>query len=278
MVMRKSSFFPAAAAAVLFAAAAFGQVPAAEQLTVPLSLSGQPGTLIVNHGRGSVSVTGYEGSVVIVKAAAAGPAGNGPDPSALGMKWIEAGEIRLSASEDHNVVTVISNSSSKTIDLRILVPRRFNLKLSVKDNGRIEVDGVTGEMEINNINGPVLLDRLSGSALVNTVDGDIVGRFDRVTPGLPLAFTSVYGKIDVAFPPDADLTVRMKTDRGSIFSDFDIAVDQRKSLSEPVEKSGGRRVSLEEWSTGKIGKGGTDVLLKSYEGNIYIRKARAGRP
>jgi hypothetical protein len=277
MQMRKRSFFTAAFAA-LFAVAAFGQAPSSEQITVPLSAPAQPGTLIVNHGRGNIAVFGYEGAVVIIKAAPAEPSGRGPDRNAPGMKWIAAGEIRMSASEDRNVVTVVSNSADKTIDLRILVPRKFNLKLSVKDNGGIEVDGVTGEMEINNINGPVRLDHLAGSALVNTVDGDIFGRFDRLAPGLPLAFTSVYGKIDVAFPPDADLTVKMKTDRGSIFSDFDIAVDQRKSLSEPTEKPGGRRISLEEWSSGKIGKGGTDVLLKSYEGNIYIRKSRAGRP
>jgi len=173
---------------------------------------------------------------------------------------------------------VTSNSASKTIDLEIMVPRRFNLKLSVKDNGRIEVVGVAGEMEINNVNGNVRLDRLTGSALVNTVDGDIIGSFDRIPPGLPLAFTSVYGKIDIAFPPDADLTLKMKTDQGTIFSDFDLALEQRKSVSEPAEKAGGRRISLEEWTTGKIGRGGTDVLLKSYEGNITIRKSKAGRP
>ena len=267
-----------AAAVVLLAPAVPGQNPPAEQITVPLSLPGQPGTLIVPHGRGSLIVNGYDGEAVIVKASPAGPAGGDGDRGAQGLTWVAAGETRLSAMEDGNTVTVMSNSASKTVDLRILVPRRFNLKLSVKDNGRIEVEGVTGEMEINNINGLVRLDRVTGSALVTTVDGDIVCRFDRIPPGLPLAFTSVYGKIDVTFPSDADLTVRMKTDQGSIFSDFDIAVDPRKSLSEPAEKAGGRRVALEDWTLGRIGKGGTDVRLQSYEGNIYIRKSKAGRP
>lgn len=266
-----------AATAVLLAGAVFGQNPSFEQLTVPLSHPGQPGTLIVHQWRGSVTVTGYDGAAVVIKAAPAGPVA-GADAGAKGLKWISAGEARLSASEDNNTVTITSNAISKTIDLQILVPRRFDLKASVKDNGRIEVDGISGELELNNPNGLVRFDHVSGSAIVNTVDGDIIGRFDRVIPGLPLAFASVYGKIDVAFPPDADLTVKMKTDQGSIFSDFDIAVDQRKSVSEPGEKPGGRRVSLEEWTSGKINKGGTDVLLKSFEGNIYIRKARSGRP
>jgi len=266
-----------AAAAVLLAGAAFGQNPSFDQITVPLSNPGQPGTLIVKNHRGDITVTGYDGAVVVIKAAPAGPA-EGANRGAQGLKWIPDGETRLSAAEDNNAVTVTSNSASKTINLQILVPRRFDLKLSVKDNGRIEVDNVAGEMELNNPNGPVRFDHVSGSAIVNTVDGDITGRFVLVTPGLPLAFSSVYGKIDISFPPDADLTVKMKTDEGSIFSDFDIAVEKRKSISEPGEKPGGRRVSLEEWTSGKINKGGTDVLLKSYEGNIYIRKARSGRP
>jgi len=277
MPIHKAGLVAAAVVALSFAASG-GNSPV-EQISVPLSSPDRPGILIVNHDRGAVTVTGYDGAVVVVKAALSGPADFGaPDEKTAGMKRITAGEIRLSAVENDNAVTVTSNSAAKTIDLDILVPRRFNLKLSVKDNGAIRVDGVAGDVEINNLNGPVQLDRLSGSALVNTVDGDLVCRFDRISPDLPLSLTSVYGKIDVTFPLNADLTVKMKTDKGSIFSDFDIAVGQRKSLSEPAEKAGGRRVLLEDWTSGKIGRGGTNVLLKTYEGNIYIRKGRAGRP
>jgi len=268
----------AAAVAVLSLAAAGANAPL-DQLIVPLSSPGRLGMLIVNHGRGSISVSGYDGETVVIRAALSVPAEpGGEDAWARGMKRISAGETRLSTEESGNTVTVFSNSSAKTIDLEILVPRHFNLKLSVKDNGAIRVSGVAGDMEINNLNGPVELDRLAGSALVNTVDGNLVCRFERVVPGLPLSFTSVYGKIDVTFPAGADLTVRMKTDQGAIFSDFDIATEDRKSLSEPSEKAGGRRITLEDWTTGKIGRGGTDVLLKSFEGNIYIRKGQAGRP
>jgi len=277
MAVRKA-WLVAAAVAVLLPAASGSNAPL-EQLRVPLSSPGRPGMLIVNHGRGSVSVSGYDGDAVVVRAALSGSSeAEGPDAAAKGLKRITAGETRLSAEESDNTVTVLSNSAAKTIDLEILVPRRFNLKLSVKDNGAVRVSGVAGDMEINNLNGPVELDRLAGSALVNTVDGDLTCRFERIVPGLPLAFTSVYGKIDVTFPAGADLTVKMKTDQGAIFSDFDIATDERKSLSEPSEKAGGRRISLEDWTTGRIGRGGTEVLLKSYEGNIYIRKGSAGRP
>jgi DUF4097 and DUF4098 domain-containing protein YvlB len=129
-------------------------------------------------------------------------------------------------------------------------------------------------VEVNNPYGRVEFDRLTGSANVNTVDGDISVRFLGVDTGVPLAFTSVHGKIDVSFPPDVDLTVRVKSDEAMVYSDFDIAVEKRKSRTDPAGKAGGTRIALEEWTTGRIGRGGTDVLLKSFDGNIYIRKTK----
>jgi DUF4097 and DUF4098 domain-containing protein YvlB len=118
----------------------------------------------------------------------------------------------------------------------------------------------------------VRLERLTGSANVNTVDGDITVKFLGIDAGVPLAFTSVHGKIDVAFPDDVDLTVRVKSDEAMVYSDFDIALEKRKSRTGPTGQAGGTRIALEEWTTGQIGRGGTDVLLKSFDGNIYIRK------
>jgi hypothetical protein len=156
--------------------------------------------------------------------------------------------------------------------LDIFVPFRFSVKLSVRDDGDVVVEGLTGDAEVDNPNGHIRLDQMTGSANVNSVDGDITARFLGVSPGVPLALTTVHGKIDVTFPGDASLAVRMKSDEGMVYSDFDIVVEKRKTRTEPAVKPGGTRVSLEEWTTGRIGRGGTDVLLKSYDGNIYIRR------
>jgi hypothetical protein len=64
----------------------------------------------------------------------------------------------------------------------------------------------------------------------------------------------------------------VKSDEAMVYSDFDIAMEKRKSRADSAGKAGGTRIALEEWTTGRIGRGGTDVLLKSFDGNIYIRK------
>lgn len=259
--------------AVALAGLAAAQQNQPEQIVVPLSRPDEPGKLLIERHQGSISVKGYEGNVVLVKAFLRRSTGTAStDRDAEGLKPVSAAAIQLDAHEVDNVVTVDTHSRNKSIDLEIWVPIRFSLKLGVVDDGDVIVDGLTGDVEVNNPYGRVQIDRLTGSANVNTVDGDITVRFLGIDTGVPQAFTSVHGKIDVAFPADVDLTVRVKSDEAMVYSDFDIAVDKRKSRTETAGKAGGTRIALEEWTTGRIGRGGTDVLLKSFDGNIYIRK------
>lgn len=254
------------------AGAGLGLEIQAEQITVPLTRPDKPGKLVLERHQGSVSIRGYEGAAVLVKASIRrSPGASAAEIGTGGMKPIQAAAIQLDAQETDNAVTVDAHSRTKSIDLDILVPFRFSVKVSVRDDGDVVVEGLTGDAEIDNPNGHVRLDRLTGSANVNTVDGDIIAEFLGVEAGTPLALTTVHGKIDVSFPSDADLTVRMKSDEGMIYSDFDIAVEKRKTRTEPSMKTGGMKVALEEWTIGRIGRGGTDVLLKSFDGNIYIR-------
>jgi hypothetical protein len=247
----------------------------AEQIIVPLSNPGQPGKLILERHLGSISVKGYEGAVVLIKAFLR-PSGEGTvsNREAEGMKPIPAAAIQLDALEVSNVVTIDAHTRSKSVDVDVLVPFRFSAKLGVRDDGDVTVEGLTGEVEVDNPYGHVRMARLNGSASVNTVDGDISAQFENINPGIPLAFTSIHGKVDVTFPPDVGLTVRMKSDEGMVYSDFDIALEKRKSVSAPAGTGGGTIIALEEWTTGRIGRGGTDVLMRSFDGNIYIRKSK----
>jgi hypothetical protein len=259
----------------LLAGSATAQENQPQQIVVPLSRPAQPGKLLLDRHQGSVTVRGYEGNVVLIKASLRRSTGEAPaDRDAEGLRPVSAAAIQLDAHEVDNVVIINAHSRNKSIDLDILVPARFALKLAVLDDGDVVVDGLTGDVEVNNPYGRVRLDRLTGSANVNTVDGDIGVMFLGVDPGIPLAFTSVHGKIDVAFPPDVGLTVRVKSDEAMVWSDFDIVTEKRRSRTDPAGKTGGTRIALEEWTTGRIGRGGTDVLLKSFDGNITIRKTR----
>jgi hypothetical protein len=249
-----------------------------ERIVIPLSRPDRPATLAINHEKGSISVLGYEGETVIVEAVLREPpAGEDSDPSARGMKLIPAREIQLSGKEIDNTVTVTANSRDKTLDLNVKVPRRTSLRLGTVHNGRIDVVNVTGDMEISNLNGDIRLDGVSGSAVLNTFDGNITAVFLQAAPDAPMAFTTVYGKIDVTFPPDVRMLAKIKTDNGRIFSDFDLQMEPRKTRREDTPKTGEKRVVLEDWTYGRINGGGPEMLFKSFDGNIYLRKTKAGQ-
>jgi putative adhesin len=240
-----------------------------EQITVPLSHSNEPGLLIINHFKGSIDVTGYDGDLVVVKAKLRYPVSGQKTGK---MKHISSNSIQLSATEKNNEVTIKSNSMVKTIDLEITIPEKFSLRIQNQDNGDITVENLSGEMDISNINGDINLNNISGTALLNTVDGNIGVRFNDVTPNVPMAFTTIEGNVDITFPEDVSVMLKMKSEHGEIFSDFDIDIKNREQKTEKSSKTGSVKVYLEEWISGKINSGGPEILIKSFEGNVFIRK------
>jgi DUF4097 and DUF4098 domain-containing protein YvlB len=134
------------------------------------------------------------------------------------------------------------------------------------------VENVNGVMEVSNVHGKITLTNVSGSVVANTVHGDIMVMFKEVMPNTPMAFTTLHGDVDVSFPNNAKLNTKIKSDRGDIFTDFDMAMDNSKPKVEQKSSSGTYRVSIDEWVYGKINGGGPEMLFKNMHGNIYIRK------
>ena len=239
-----------------------------EQISVPLSNPGKPGLVSINHYKGSINVSGYNGKSIVITASYRDQMDNN------GMKLISGSALQLSATEKDNVVFVSINSYRKTIDLDIRVPRNFSLKLSTEDNGEIVVRDINGVFELNNNNGDVKLVNVSGSSIVSTIDGNIFADYVKVDAGLPMVFSSIEGSIDLHLPVDADICLKMRTDFGEIYSDFTIDVDKRKTNIRKHKNSGSTKITLDQWTYGKINKGGPEYLIKSLNGNIYIKKRK----
>ena len=252
-----------------------GQEIPADRIVVSLARPDRGGTLIIQHDKGSISVVGSEASAVTVEAFRRGLSSpEAGDPDARGMKLIAGPPTGLRAVEADGTVTVTTDGRGQTLDLVVKVPRDFSLKLSTVHNGRIDVENVSGEMEITNSIGDIRLEKVAGSAVLSTFDGRITARFVEVTPGAPMAFTSVYGRIDVAFPADARMTVRMKSDNGLIYSDFGLKAEVPQTRRKGLTVPGGQSLSSRDWITARLNGGGPETLLKSFDGNIYLRKTK----
>jgi hypothetical protein len=241
----------------------------AEQLILTLEHPDEPGVLIIQHHKGTINITGYKGAFVVVNASLRYPDSTG----AKGVRPVAGSGLKFSALEKNNVVTVNTNSHERTIDLDIQVPESFSLHIEKFDSGAITAYHLSGEMDVTSSSGSVQLGDISGSAVISTVDGSIHVRFTGVTGNAPMAFTSVGGDINVFFPDNIDASVKMRTDHGEILSDFDMNVAPRKSGSGTSGETGIQRAFLEEWTCGTLGRGGAEILFRSYYGKITIRKS-----
>jgi len=192
-----------------------------------------------------------------------------------GMKQLTGSSSGLEIEEEANVVQIRTESWKAATDLTIQVPVATSLEIRSSMDGAVVVEGVSGEIDINNINGPVTLRNVSGNTLVHTVNGDIEAALARVAADKPLSFSSMTGDIDVTLPPDTKASVKMKTDQGEIYTDFDIDMSRQPTRTEAGKTEEGRyRITFDKSLVGIINGGGREISFNTFSGDIFIRKRK----
>jgi hypothetical protein len=288
---------------------ALAQEQAPERAVVPLSNPAKPALVEVETMRGGITVKGYEGKEVIVEArtrdkliarsiegitpapasvAAPALAPVPPEPperpgrrfkdkeaKAAGMKLIPLASSGLSIEEEDNVVTISTESWKRAVDLVIQVPFSSSLRLHAQNDGDIKVDNVSGEIEVENLNGPDTLANVSGTVVASTMNGDVTVTFVKVAADKPMSFSTMNGDIDITFPADFKATVRMKSEQGEVYSDFDMSLKQDVAKKEVPQREGGKyQISFDRSVLGTINGGGPEIQFSTFNGNIYIRKKK----
>ncbi|MFH0843692.1 MAG: DUF4097 family beta strand repeat-containing protein [Bacteroidota bacterium] len=239
-----------------------------EQLIINLSSSSIPGILVFENPKGSIKITGYEGNVLLVTGTLR--FSDKEEPAGDVMKRIEQKALDISAEVKGKEITLLCRTTGKTVDFDIKVPRDFSLKLKSLDNGTVEILNINGDIEVENSNGDISLGNISGSAVLSSVYGKISAAFREVKPDSPMMFTSFEGDITVSLPESVSARVKMKSENGEIMSDFDIKPDNRQSVVTRVDNT--LVYSLEDWFAGTINAGGPEYILRSYSGNVILRK------
>ncbi len=134
------------------------------------------------------------------------------------------------------------------------------------------VQNVNGEMDVNFINGDITMVNVSGSAVVSTQNGDVKVNFTRLKENTPMAFSTFNGEVDITFPASLKATVKMRSDHGNLFSDFDMEIKKSSPKIDDNREDGVYKIVMEEWVMGDINGGGPEVTFKTYSGDILIRK------
>jgi hypothetical protein len=250
----------------------------ADRISVNLDDPSRPALVKASLVNGGITVKGHEGKEVIVEARPRNA--EAEKPGSGGLKRLNIFRTGLTVEEENNEVRIGTDSHMRTIDLIISVPVRTSLKLSVVNDGDIIVTDVDGELDVNDVNGSVSLKNVSGSTVAHALNGRLLATFVKVNPQKPMAFSSLNGDIDVTFPADLKANLSIRSDRGDVFSDFDVQL-QAAAPPQAVEdgrgKGGKYRVRIDKTVRGTINGGGQEIQFTNFQGAIYIRKSGAGR-
>lgn len=283
------------------------------QLTVPFSDPARPGTVRVNVLSGSVTVKPGTAKDVMVstsrgdrddearrerererereieRQAERRNRGRSDDdtPPTDGLRRLTQ-PAGVSAEEENNVISISSPVWSGASNITILMPPATNLVVRAVNGGEVSVEGIAGSIEVNNVNGSIRITDVTGPVIAHATNGRVTASLKQVPAGKPMSFTSFNGNVDVTLPASAKAALKLRSDRGDVYTDFDVqatANAPRAQTPETRRDDRGRdrdtdpkdkakyRIETDRSIYGTINGGGPDFELRTFNGNIYLRKA-----
>lgn len=288
-----------------------------QTVTVPFSDPARPGTVKVNVMTGSITVKAGPGRDVIVtttrperdrdeereeererererERAQDRNRADRDTPSTAGMRRLTQ-PAGVDIEEDNNTISISSPVLLGRMNITVQVPAATSLSLRAVNGGQVSVEGVNGSIEVNNVNGSIRLTDVGGAVIAHATNGRVVATLRQLAAGKPMSFTSFNGNVDVTLPASARANLKLRSDRGDVYTDFDV-----KTLPPPPSASGARssdtrgrrrdpdddekdkekdkrpayRIEADRSIYGSINGGGADIELRTFNGGIYLRSAK----
>jgi len=281
----KSTFLKSIAFfAVTTMLAAQDAAPTPQRTTLPFSNPSRPKSLIVDIPDGSVKIIGYDGNDAVIEYSGRGEglrrkAREGDVPP--GMHRLDQPTNTVDATQENNVVRVKGGFWGR-LNIEIKVPKQTTLDLKTM-NGSISVEGISGEMTIDAMNGHINVQDASGPVVAHSMNGRIVASVTQVSAAKASSFSSMNGSIEVTLPADLKARLKMKTDRGEIYTDFDVKVESATGSTTFAQDDGRknglpglprlpRLPHMDRTLYGTINGGGPEMQFITYNGRIVIRK------
>lgn len=263
--MKRLPLFPAFAVSSALALA-FAFSARAEETAPPIKHSikfsdpGKPGTVKIMVPKGSVQITGSDDPAVSVKSDLS-PATKAPRKDGLRVLTSSAS---FSLTEKNNIVTLDAMSDglgSSGGSFKITAPRSASIILQSAWGGDVTCSGIDGDLEINALSGSIRIEEAGGGIVVSTMNGEINTAVREVREGKALSFQSMNGEISLRLPPNSKANLRVRTQNGSVLTDFDETV-----LITKTENAGNLRAS-------HVGSGTTSHSVLTPQAREAIREA-----
>ena len=239
--------------------------------------------LIIDNIYGSIHIIGYEGEKVflniqkIIKAESAIYIKAAIEKYPLEIlnekehiRLYVDGPIRL---YDKRHPTIEENQIIKfrvIYNFIIKAPYDTDLELKTVSNGNIFVKNIYGDYFIKHINGEIQMENIEGSGQVSSVNGDVNIKF-RKNPQKKWHCSSVNGDIKLYFQPELSANIFIKMFNGDVWSEFQIMPLKLEPIF-TAKKNEKNIYTLENRYGVRIGKGGPEIMVEGFNGNIFVLK------
>lgn len=239
--MTQRPLFPAfAVSTVLALAFAFSARAEDSGQSIQFSDPGKPGTVKILVPRANVQITGSADTYVSVKSDVM-PANKAPRKDGLRVLTSSAS---FSLTEKDNTVTLDAMGDGRGGSggtFWITVPRNSSIFLQSAWNGDVRCSGIDGDLEITTMTGSIQIEGAGGGIVVSTMNGEITADVRELREGKALSFQSMNGEVSLRLPLDSKANLRVRTQNGSVLTDFDETVLVTKTESAgPAFPSSGR--------------------------------------
>lgn len=179
-------------------------------------------------------------------------------------------------SGDVKVLGARNGAKAETVSGNVYVVDCQNGVFCKTASGNVNAKNVTGNADLNCVSGDVTAENIRGAVEADTVSGSVklmgISEAD-VVKGKTMSGNTIYhgeinptgrysleahsGKVEMAIPSGSAFDLTASTFSGSIKTDFKVMVSGKVSK---------KKIS------GSVNGGGADVNLKTFSGNVYLKK------
>ena len=273
------------------------------RVTVPFSDPSRPGTVKVGLFQGGIRVRPASGREVIVRTDDSivtmrdGRETTVPQrPETAGLRRLTQ-RSGLRIEEENNMMRITSGRFMDREDVEIQVPPRTDLILSTVNGDAIVVEGIEGAIEVTTVKGEIRLTDVTGTVVAHATNGNVRVALRQVTPEKPMSFTSFNGNVDVTLPAAVKASLKLRSDHGEVYTDFDVQIQQQRTTSTSVRvppvpptppaspgygpnppprppRAGRGTVEVDASIYGTVNGGGPEFELRTFHGDVYLRKGK----
>lgn len=243
--------------------------------------------LDVQNLNGSITVEGYDGTILLLVAEKSITADNtndlelgkqeiGTNVLREGNKLIIYPQIPNMEYRDGRFTNIkcdewVELGYEHNLDFKIKMPKNTKLEVGTINQGEVLVRNTNGSfIEARNINGGIVLENITGKTKVHCINGEVMISYAK-NPIEPSTYYSLNGNINITYQKNLSADIAFKSMNGELFTDFDIVKQfARTTKDEPGKKN--TKYRYESKPVVQIGNGGMEFDFETLNGDVIINK------